>query len=236
MKKVLIFGCSSGIGEAIFHRLSPTFDIFSASRNCPTTLNPTNHYSLDLSRSLSHSCIEDVINTVNPDCLIYSSGSNIVKSIGSYSVEDINYLVNLNLVSAFHASNTFANLIKSENSNRQRSLIFLSSIWAVKGAPMRSLYGLTKGGIDSLVRHLGAELAPFNVYVNSIQPGFCNTPLTSKTSLDPIVQNHLSRIDHSSGPLIDTSEIADFVYYLLTSKNSFNSHSFLFDKGLIHAS
>jgi len=236
LKKVLIFGASSGIGASISRHLSSSFSVYSASRNCPDHFNPDKHFVVDLSKPSVSGEIEDIIHSVNPLHVIFSSGSNIVKPIGSFTQDDISYLFNLNVISAFHIANSYSKLILTQTSSPRRSFVLISSIWSVKGAPMRSLYGLTKGGIDSLVRHLASELSPYNVYVNSIQPGFCDTPLTSKTSTDPIIQKHISRIPDSSDPFIHTSEVAEFVHYLLTSNHSFNAQSFLLDKGLVYAS
>jgi NAD(P)-dependent dehydrogenase (short-subunit alcohol dehydrogenase family) len=235
VNRVLIFGASSGIGEAISRRLSSSFEIFSASRRCPQHVSASKHYSVDLSKANASDHIKEIIFSVQPKHVIYSSGSNIVKQIGSYSSDEIAYLINLNLVSAFHVANSYAMFINKQSVDTKRQLIFLSSIWSVKGAPCRSLYGLTKGGIDSLVRHLSADLSAYNIAVNSIQPGFCRTPLTSKTDSDSVVKEYLSRIVEPNKSLIDTTEIANLVSYLLTVQHSFNAHSFLIEKGLVNA-
>jgi len=51
------------------------------------------------------------------------------------------------------------------------SIINISSVHGVDGAPLNTVYAATKGGIIGCTRALAAELAPFYIRVNTISPG-----------------------------------------------------------------
>ncbi|WP_326642659.1 SDR family oxidoreductase [Nonomuraea fuscirosea] len=55
------------------------------------------------------------------------------------------------------------------------SIINISTIAARGSMPGMSLYGSTKGAIESLTRSWAAEFAPYNVRVNALAPGTINT-------------------------------------------------------------
>lgn len=54
-------------------------------------------------------------------------------------------------------------------------IIAISSPGAHHVFPGYSGVGSSKGGVDSLVRYLAVELAPFNIAVNAVTPGICDT-------------------------------------------------------------
>jgi NAD(P)-dependent dehydrogenase (short-subunit alcohol dehydrogenase family) len=54
---------------------------------------------------------------------------------------------------------------------RDGAIVFTSSRAAKRGSAMLGLYGMSKAAIDQYVRNLALELGPFNINVNSINPG-----------------------------------------------------------------
>jgi 3-oxoacyl-[acyl-carrier protein] reductase len=62
---------------------------------------------------------------------------------------------------------------------RQRGgrIIVLSSTAGQRGEAFHTHYGASKGGIISLVKGLAAELALYNIRVNSVAPGWVNTDM-----------------------------------------------------------
>jgi NAD(P)-dependent dehydrogenase (short-subunit alcohol dehydrogenase family) len=59
-------------------------------------------------------------------------------------------------------------------------IVNMSALGAQLGAPNMSLYTATKGGVISMTRSLAIELGPKGITVNSIAPGFIDTPMARR--------------------------------------------------------
>jgi NAD(P)-dependent dehydrogenase (short-subunit alcohol dehydrogenase family) len=58
---------------------------------------------------------------------------------------------------------------------KEGSILFTSSITAIRGSKLLGMYGMAKAANDQLVRNLVAEIGAANVNVNSINPGSVRT-------------------------------------------------------------
>ena len=59
-------------------------------------------------------------------------------------------------------------------------IINISSIFGVVSRQKRVIYSSTKWGLIGMTKAMALDLAPYNVLVNSVSPGFVNTELTKK--------------------------------------------------------
>jgi NAD(P)-dependent dehydrogenase (short-subunit alcohol dehydrogenase family) len=59
-------------------------------------------------------------------------------------------------------------------------VINISAFGAQIGAPNMALYTATKGGIISMTRSMAVELGPKGITVNSVSPGFIDTPMSRR--------------------------------------------------------
>ena len=64
-------------------------------------------------------------------------------------------------------------------------IIVVSSTAGQRGEAFHTHYGASKGGVISLVKGLSTELAPHNILVNCVAPGWVNTDMCT-----PVVKNH----------------------------------------------
>jgi len=64
--------------------------------------------------------------------------------------------------------------------NKYGKIINISSIYGCVSKEKRSLYSITKFGLNGLTKSSALDLAKFNILVNSISPGVFNTKLTRK--------------------------------------------------------
>jgi NAD(P)-dependent dehydrogenase (short-subunit alcohol dehydrogenase family) len=72
----------------------------------------------------------------------------------------------------FFAQAAAPHLAKSDNA----SIIFISSTGAIRGHAGMSAYQATKAALPGLVRSLTAELGPRGIRINTILPGWIDTP------------------------------------------------------------
>jgi 3-oxoacyl-[acyl-carrier protein] reductase len=88
------------------------------------------------------------------------------------------------LVGKIYTTNVFG-LIESTKKatklmikNRKGSIINLSSIIGTKGNHGQSIYGSSKAAVIGFTKSMSKELAPLNIRVNALAPGFIDTDMT----------------------------------------------------------
>jgi NAD(P)-dependent dehydrogenase (short-subunit alcohol dehydrogenase family) len=59
------------------------------------------------------------------------------------------------------------------------SLVAISSVSAIHGAPMNQPYAASKAGLNAMIRGLAVELARYKIRCNSILPGWIETDMTA---------------------------------------------------------
>ena len=81
-------------------------------------------------------------------------------------------IVHTNLNAAFFTVNSAGPLL-----NDNGSIIFNGSVHNYLGQAGQAAYAATKGGVVSMARAIAAELAPRNIRVNVVAPGWTQTPI-----------------------------------------------------------
>ena len=94
------------------------------------------------------------------------------------SDEEWQFTIDTDLTSVFKVTRAFANIMKKNNYGR---VINISSMYGLVGNTEipTIAYHSSKGGVVNFTRAAAAELAPFNITVNAICPGYFYTELTT---------------------------------------------------------
>jgi len=101
---------------------------------------------------------------------------------------------------------------------RQGRIVNISSVVALSGNPGQSNYCASKAGIIGLTKSAALELAPRNVTVNVVAPGFIETEMTAE--LDPEAQKrYLERIP--LGVLGKPQDVAHAVAWLASERAAY---------------
>ncbi len=82
-------------------------------------------------------------------------------------------VMNLNLKGVYFLSQAAGRLMKKQGGGK---IINIASINGYKPEPFVSIYSISKAGVRMITKAFAAELAPYNIQVNTIAPG----PVTSK--------------------------------------------------------
>jgi len=102
------------------------------------------------------------------------------------------------------------------------SVIFLSSLSALRAVTMVPGYGAAKAGIASLTHNLAVKWAPRNIRVNAVVPGLIDTPMTEIAQTVPeIIDAEIARIP--LGRLGTPAEVASTIAFLCTEQSSYTS-------------
>jgi len=110
------------------------------------------------------------------DIAICTPSINARKTVLSYTDEDVDRVLTLNLKGSFNLLRAAGRIMTAQGSG---SIVLFSSIRSVVVEPGQSVYAATKAGIVQMARTAAAEFGPRGVRVNAIAPGVVDTPLTA---------------------------------------------------------
>jgi len=109
-------------------------------------------------------------------------------------------------------------------------ILFLSSVSGLRGIKGHTVYAASKAGLDGLTRSLAQECASFGVTVNSIAPGYIDTPMV--TGLQAAQKKRLlQRIP--AGRFGTPEEVAHLVAYLCSEQAAYvTGQTWVIDGGI----
>tara|TARA_B100000427_G_scaffold219241_1_gene183245 strand:- start:1385 stop:2152 length:768 start_codon:yes stop_codon:yes gene_type:complete len=127
--------------------------------------------------------VKEIINKQNRiDILINNAGTNIPQYFDKVKTKDMEYLVKINTIAAFNiAQMCTLKMLKTKNRKKiGGSIVNMSSQMGHVSGPKRSVYSMTKFGLEGLTKGMALDLAKYNIRVNTICPTFVVTPMTKK--------------------------------------------------------
>lgn len=131
--------------------------------------------------------VEKLINEVverfgSLDILVNNAGMNIRKPLVEVEESDWDRVLGVNLKGIFLVGQACAKQMIKQNYGK---IINISSIFGTVGMSHQTSYAASKGGINQLTKIWAEELAPNNITVNAIGPGYIMTPMTQEWLSDP---------------------------------------------------
>ena len=190
-KTALVTGAGKGIGKACAIALAEAganliilsrtkSDLDNVEKQIRKLKRKCKSYICDVS---NYEDVKSVFNKVSSlDILVNNAGANRPDHFTKIKKEDMDYVVDLNMKAAFHVAQMAAKVMLESKNRKSKggSIINMSSQLGKVGAPMRSVYNMTKFGIEGLTKGMAIDLAKYNIRVNSIAPTFVVTPMTKK--------------------------------------------------------
>lgn len=124
-----------------------------------------------------HADVKAAIGAAAPfDILVNNAGTNRPRTFLDVTEDDYDVISGLNLRAAFFVAQSVVR--KMAGAGIKGSVIHISSQMGHVGGPNRTVYCMTKHGIEGLTKAMAVDLAPLGIRVNSIGPTFIDTPLT----------------------------------------------------------
>ena len=190
-KTAVVTGAGKGLGRACAIALAEAKanlviisrtkkDLDEVSRKVKKLKVKCKSYVCDITK---YNEIKEIINKQPKiDILVNNAGNNIPAHFTKVKTKDMEYLVKINTMATFNLAQLCAlKMIKDKNRKKiGGSIVNMSSQMGHVGGPIRSVYNMTKFGLEGLTKGMSIDLAKYNIRVNTVCPTFVVTPMTSK--------------------------------------------------------
>jgi cyclopentanol dehydrogenase len=170
------------------------------------------------------------------DVVVNNAGifSGRMGRLSDCTVEDWDRVIAVNATGVFLGTKLGARSMRRTVSSEVLggSIINVSSVYGLVGAPGEGPYPASKGAVRSFTKAAAVQLAPDNVRVNSVHPGFIDTPQAASLMDDPVERAAL--VQRTPIGRIGTSEDVAWGFVYLASDESayMTGAEFVIDGGI----
>ncbi len=142
------------------------------------------------------------------DCLVNNAGIWTYSETGNTPVRVWDELLAVNLRGMFNYCNAVVPVMRSRKSG---NIVNVSSTASQRGEAFHSHYAASKGGMNAYTKSLSTELAPDNIRVNAVAPGWVDTDLNERVFADArekerirqgIPLGRIARAEDIAGPIL----------------------------------
>jgi short-subunit dehydrogenase len=203
-KIVWITGANSGIGKSITHQFAQNDVLCLASAKREDALFRMKNeiesisqnieiFPFDISKTeeiVKHS--NKIIAKYDVDCLINNAGITTFTPAENDSIEVVNSIIQINLISAIAL---IQNIIPHFKKRGGGTIINILSVAATKVLKNSSIYSASKAGLLAYTNVLREEVRKYNIKVINILPGATKTPIWSSEMLNKYANKMMSPED-----------------------------------------
>lgn len=224
--RAIVTGGTSGIGHATAVLLRDAGADLTVTGTKPgpgdydTDLTGMTYRQLVLTDPAS---IDELVSATDTlDVLINNAGANFPGGLNEATPEGFEASVALNLTAPYRLTVGMRKALAASTASGGASVVFLSSLSALRAVTLVPGYGAAKAGIAALTHNLAVKWAPRNIRVNAVVPGMIDTPMTAIAQTVPeVIGPELARIP--MGRLGTPAEIAATIAFLCTEQSSYTS-------------
>ena len=226
-KVALVTGAGSGIGEAIAHQFADqgatvvVVDINDVpAKQVATDIGPAAHAEVaDVSDAESMKSLIDRVVTEHGrlDIAVNNAGIGGASApLAEYPLDSWKQVMAVNLDGVFYSMRYE---IPAMLKNGGGSIVNIGSILSSVGFEQSGAYVAAKHGVMGLTKTAAIEYSKDGVRVNTVGPGFIETPLLKKPEAAEIVKGVTAM--HPIGRLGQPEEVANLVTFLASDEASF---------------
>jgi len=178
---LLTGGPGSTLGAMLLTKLQGTYRIAATSREESRTTHPAGSecvslYRVDVSQPSS---VNDLVASVERDfgeidVLINNAAAFRGGLLAATRSEDWQYVIDVNLTGVFHVCRTVSRRMMRQRGGK---IINVVSRKGITGGYGEAAYAASKAGVIALTKSLARELAPYDIAVNAVCPGFMRSRL-----------------------------------------------------------
>jgi len=233
-KKILITGGSRGIGKATALAFAEQGGVVginfkhntAAANETLQQLSGTGHelFQYDISnKKEQQQLIEAVLAQFGRiDILVNNAGISI-----PHDVEDVNFedwtsaweqTMTTNVLAAANLSFLAAKQMMRSGGGH---IVNVSSRGAFRGEPTKPAYGASKAALNAMSQSLAKRLAPYDIYVGAVAPGFTETDMGAKTLTAAERENLLRESPFKR--MAQPEEVAHAILFLAQDASAYSS-------------
>ncbi len=241
-KAALVTGASRGIGRATAvalaregarvgllarsrPRLEATLEMVGADRGMVVLCDVTD-------RTAIAAAVEKVVGEFGRlDVVVNNAGQRQDRArLDRLDAREWEKVIEVNLSSVFHVSRAAVPHLIRQGSG---SVVNIASISGPFGIPRIGAYAASKSGIIGLTNTMAAEWCEFGVRVNTVAPGFIETPMNAYFRNDPANAEKVAAIRSAipAGRYGSAAEVAEAVVFLAGAAASYITGQTLFVDG-----
>jgi len=229
-KVALVTGAGKGIGRACSIALAEAgADLILISRTEKDLNNVSKIIKKFKSKCSAFTCdvtsynqVKKIINKQKKiDILVNNAGTNIPEHFTKVRKKNMEYMVKLNTVATFNLAQ-LCTLKMLETKNRKKiggSIINISSQMGHVGGKIRSVYNMTKFGLEGLTKGMAVDLAKNNIRVNTVCPTFVSTQMTKRSFSNKKLKREIIN-NIPLGRVAEVSDVATAVAFLASNASS----------------
>jgi NAD(P)-dependent dehydrogenase (short-subunit alcohol dehydrogenase family) len=219
-KTVIVTGASQGIGAGVVRAfLACGYNVVGTARKATKSkeLPPSDHLAVidgDIGQSeTARKVAELAIKRFGSiDAVVANAGIFIVKPFTEYTTDDFQALVAINLLGFIYVTQLAVKQMQAQQTGG--SVVTITAALAdnpIAGVTA-SLSMITKGGLETITRHLAMEYAKQHIRFNSVAPGVVDTPLHAKDPKEQLQKQN------PMGSISTVEDIASAVVYLTEAR------------------
>jgi 3-hydroxybutyrate dehydrogenase len=227
MRVAIVTGGSSGIGLAIVKDLhaqgikAVSWDIKAPAEDLPFV-----ECDVTSESKVQAAMAQTVEKYGVPSILVNNCGLQFLSPVDEFPIEKWNQLISIMLTGTFLCSKTVIPAMKKNGWGR---IINVSSIHGKVASPFKAAYVAAKHGVLGLSKVMALELAEHNITVNSICPGFVDTPLMRQQITKQAELNNMSEERVATEIMLKpacikqfttTQQVADMVKFFVSDSAS----------------
>ena len=243
-KTAMITGASGGIGSAIAKRFAQEGarvalldrhikKLKKLQKEITQSGGQSENFYVDITDSKDVArVVKEIVKTLGPiHLLVNSVGILIQGKVDKMSEKDFDALMAVNVKGLFLAYKHAVPVMRKAGGG---VIINLSSVSALVGSPESFAYTTSKGAVLSMTYATAQELAPDNIRVMAICPGWVDAGFTHqalKIAPDPSVLHQAAKNAHVLGRMATPEEVANAALFLASDEASFMTGSALYVDG-----
>jgi NAD(P)-dependent dehydrogenase (short-subunit alcohol dehydrogenase family) len=218
----LITGGASGIGQAVVKRFLEEGARCVSLDLTPHSIPNAVTIAADLAsdESVREAAGEIRRQAGHPSIVVHAAATSAFATTLATDLSDVQRIFNVNIGGAFRLAREFAPAMQAA---QKGSIVVLSSITGLVGAPGLSAYAASKGALITWTRTLALELAESQVRVNCVCPASIDTPLlraSFERTADPAKAREANIKRHPLGRLGTAEDVASLILFLASPESS----------------